>query len=456
MTRHSPSTQHLALLLKVSALLSSTRSLDAVLNDMLAEVLQTLGGERGFVVVRKDGEWHPAAVHYESEKHRLEATRFSRTIVQATVDSGQPVVALDALQDERFCAPSVTLMGIRAVMCAPLRWAGQTMGAVYVDHSIRAGAFTQADLELLVAITGQASRALETADLHLQLRRAGGPAGQGSWESWAGRQTVDYLLGSLGDEEAASRAEAPAVAPAPAVGTRVYLFGSPRVLRDGREVDAWRSRKDRDLFAYLAAHRGQVQSEDKLMDLFWSSGGKKGLHSLHNSVTQIRKTLEDPRRELLQRKLDGYCVAADCWVDSEEFSRAFLAGRKLAGEGLWEEAIPLLHEADGLAAQEFLAGQYADWTQAPRARLGEQAMECRSLLADYFRQRGKHVVAVELWKRVLSYDNCHEAAYRGLLESYRALGRQADAVRVYQACVKAFEEELELPPPEDLAALAEF
>jgi DNA-binding SARP family transcriptional activator len=192
------------------------------------------------------------------------------------------------------------------------------------------------------------------------------------------------------------------------------------------------------------------------MDLFWSSGGKKGQHSLHNSITQIRKTLDDPRRELLQRKLDGYTLAPDCWVDTEEFLRVFTLGRNLAREGRWDHAMPLLHEAEGLAAQEFLPGQRAEWTHAPRAWLAEQTAECRTLLADYFSERGKHVVAVELWKRVLSHDNCHEAAYRGLLESYRALGRPAEAVRVYQACVKAFEEELELPPPPDLAALLDF
>jgi DNA-binding SARP family transcriptional activator len=463
--------EHLALLLRVSSILSSTQSLEDVLNSLIVEVIETLRAERGFVVLRKDGDWHPVAVHYVNPKHRLEATMFSRTVVTKVIETGRPLITLDALMDLRFMAPpSVTLQGIRSILCAPIRWSGEARGVVYVDHSLKAGAFTKAQLDLLVAITHQASRALETAALHEQLQRVhqesmqhlqgespGDADALARWESHASRRTIDFALGCMGDREAARRLQAAAPGrPVQDKILRVQLFGPIRVWRDGVELEAWRSRKDRDVLAYLAAHRRQVVNEETLMDLFWEGGGKKALHSLHNSITQIRKTIGDSRRQLLRRKLDGYSLSQDCWVDVEAFSSSFAEGRALARRGLWEEALFHLHGAESLAAGELLQGSYQEWAEGLRVALSEQLSECRSLLAEHFSQRGKHLLAVELWKRVLAQDNCNEAAYRGLLESYRALGRQAEAVRVYQACVKSFEEELELSPPADLEQLTQF
>ena len=103
-----------------------------------------------------------------------------------------------------------------------------------------------------------------------------------------------------------------------------------------------------------------------------------------------------------------------------------------------------------------LEGNPAEWLQAPRLRLAEELRQCRSLLAEHFSRRGKHLVAVELWKRVLRLDNCCEEAYRGLLSALRVLGQQAEAVRIYQRCVQAYAEELDLEPPDDLKGLLDF
>lgn len=185
------------------------------------------------------------------------------------------------------------------------------------------------------------------------------------------------------------------------------------------------------------------------MDLFWAQGGKAGRHSLHNSITQLRKLLV--RRDLIVRKLDGYTLSSDCWIDLEAFSEAFQQGRQLAGQGRWLEALPRLRRAEALAGEEFLSDNYAEWAMPLRQRYVDCALECRTLLAEHFAARGKHLVAVELWKRVLKLDNCNEEAYRGLMEAYRALDREADVARAYQSCVKAFQQELQLPPPADLS-----
>jgi DNA-binding SARP family transcriptional activator len=451
---------HLTLLLKVNTVLSSARSVEEVMAGLIAQVITTLGAQRGFVVVRQDGDWQALATHYVDPATEQPDLRFSRTLVEKVVSDGAPLRTVDALNDSQFgCPTSISLQSIRSVLCAPLRWSGQVQGVVYADHNVKVGVFTAEQLEVLSAIADQASRALEMSALQEQLQRvhrhslrAGRTHPSEQSESLAGAAALQFALSSL---EGAPPQPCDASELTPSKGLAISLFGPFRVAVEGAPVEDWSTRKNRDLLAYLALHRGQVVHEEKLMDLFWSQGGKKGLHSLHNSITQIRKSLGDSRRAVVVRKLDGYVLGPGCWIDVEEFSRAFAQGRSAARQGRWEEALSHLGTAEALAGGEFLEGCYCDWTMPDRQRLGEQLVQCRTLLAEHFSRHGKHLVAVELWKRVLTHDNCSEEAYRGLIEAHRALGRQADVVRVYQACVKAFHDELQLPPPDEVKALFE-
>ena len=115
-----------------------------------------------------------------------------------------------------------------------------------------------------------------------------------------------------------------------------------------------------------------------------------------------------------------------------------------------------LHDDARLYEMLFLEGFQADWVEAARQRWSEELRQCRALLAENFAHHGKHILAVEVWKRVLQCDNCSEEGYRGLFQAYRALGRQADALRLWQSCRQAYAEELDLEPPEEFEQLSRF
>lgn len=451
---------HLALLLRVHAVLHSPRSLEEIMGDLIQEVISTLRAQRGFVVLRREGKWEVLAQHHLDPKEDLPGRAFSRTIVQRVAESGQPVLAADAQQEQRFQVSSITHQNIRSVVCAPLRWGGEVQGVVYADHKVSKGVFGPTQLQILSAIADQASRALEMASLHQRLQQihqrsaslalTGSPEGL---EARAGQATLDFLMESLGQGEAPP-ANGPGITPSAQLTIR--LFGAFRVSARGKAIEHWSTRKNRDLLAYLACQGGQPVHEEKLMDRFWSQGGRSGLHSLHNSITQLRRSLGDRGRQWVARKLDGYALGPEVWVDADQFCRDFRAGRRAAHQEQWEESLALLTRAEALAEGDFLEGIEAEWSFGPRQRMAEELSQCRSLLADHFSRRGKHVVAAELWKRVLRCDNCNEEAYRGLLLALRALGRQAEAMRVYQSCQKAYAEELDLEPPPDLRRLVDF
>lgn len=486
MSSEQPESDQLALLLRVNAVLSSTLTLDEALHGLIVGVIESLGAERGFVVLRKAGEWQSAAAHYVDPQKRAEALSFSRSVVEKVAATGEAMLAVDAAEMDTPPPPSVTLQGIRSILCAPLRWLGEVRGLVYLDHTIRQGVFKESQRALLGAICNQAARTLENAALHDELQRAHQrgllQAGESSSatvresphaeglsqvERTAGRSALDFLLGSLGDPLAAGRWEnAEKVVAANPLGDLtletemvcIHLFGALKVEVGDRAVEDWASRKDLLLFSYLATHRDQVIHEEKLMDVFWPGGGKNAKHSLHNSVTQIRKRLgsKDLGREVLRRKFEGYTLGTKCWTDLAEFRQAFQDGKQAAREGRPTEASVHLQKAEALAHKEFLEGFMEEWVVDQRSQIELLVSECRTLLADDFQARGKHLMALELWRRVLDQDNCSEAAYRGTLEALRALKRRTEAVRVYQTCVATFREELDLEAPQGLAELVDF
>lgn len=427
------------------------------MHDLIRQVIESLGAERGFVVLRKDDDWQVLATHYLDPAKVVEDRYFSRTVVTRVAEKGEPMLCADAT--EFVNVASVMLQGIRSILCAPLRWNGQVQGVIYADNSVRVGQFNQTHLQIFSAITDQASRTLEMSALQDQLRRVHRESLEKAAvqhdvalaEDLAGAETVDFALSSLerGETDPWRSGDC-----APKLGLSISLFGPFRVALDGEPIEEWSTRKNRELLAYLASHRGRVTHEEKLMDLFWPQGGKKGLHSLHNGITQLRKTLRQGGS--IDRKLDGYTLGGEGWIDLEEFDSCFRQGRTAASQGRWDEALPLLGRAESLAGAEFLEGFYSDWTLSKRHRLEDDVSECRELLANHFSQHGKHLIAVELWKRLLAHDRCRDDAYRGLMEAYQALGRRSEVMKTYQACERAYREELDLPPPEDLKAFLEI
>ncbi len=462
-----PERDHLDLLLRVNSVLSSTLGLEQALDQLIAQVIEALGAERGFVVLPRDGEWVAVATHFMPSQEGLKNLSFSRTVVEQVVGLGQPLLTLDAIDTEQFYAPSVTLQGIRSILCTPLRWGDKVRGAVYVDHKIKTGAFTQAQMRLLGAISDQASRSLENAALYDELQRVHRenltrvPA-----ESQAGGITLDFALSSLGDPEATQRWSRaiqelrPRVVsdePKARACVQISLLGPLRVMVAEKSVPKWSSRKDRSIFCYLATQVGREVHEETLMELFWpSKEPDKARHSLHNSVTQIRKCLGEQARDVVQRRFDGYILSQDCWTDLVEFESFFESARRAVRRGEKDAAVADFQRAESLVRGEFLEGMLEDWLLEHRAQLALQSVECRTFLADDFQSRGKHLLALEIWQRVLRHDNCSEDAYRGTLVALRELGRRTEAARVYEVCLQAYREELDIEPPEGLSKLMDF
>jgi serine/threonine-protein kinase PknK len=142
-----------------------TRELDPkrLLSLIMERAVELTGAERGMVVLPRDGALVPAVCHRLSDEVEL---GFSRSVAEKVVSEGRALLAVDALDDDRFRSfKSVSAHGLRSILCVPLSIRRKVVGAVYLDSRLRSGVFTDADRRLLEAFGSQAAIALETARL---------------------------------------------------------------------------------------------------------------------------------------------------------------------------------------------------------------------------------------------------------------------------------------------------
>ncbi len=171
--------EHLRVLHQLASLLSS-RVMDRreLLSAVLGMVFEQFRPERGFVMaVQPDGGWVAEVVRHRVPPRGQEDARIhvSRTILQHAITRGEGVLSQNAMSDQRFAGhDSVQRLAIRSAMCAPIRFRDRTFGAIYVDGSALAPAFTAAQLTLLNTIgihTGMALANLELRGRQLHSER---------------------------------------------------------------------------------------------------------------------------------------------------------------------------------------------------------------------------------------------------------------------------------------------
>jgi sigma-B regulation protein RsbU (phosphoserine phosphatase) len=164
-----PPGDRLALLYRLSHTFNSSLDLDEVLNRVMDEVIAVTRAERGFVMLHEADGSPVFRVARGMDQSTIDDPQFqiSRSVVERVADEGQSVLTSDAQRDDRFSMrESVRNLGLRSILCVPLRVKDKVLGVVYVDNRLQVGIFIQADLELLTSIASSAAIAIENARLY--------------------------------------------------------------------------------------------------------------------------------------------------------------------------------------------------------------------------------------------------------------------------------------------------
>lgn len=228
---------------------------------------------------------------------------------------------------------------------------------------------------------------------------------------------------------------------------KLYLFGPPRVERNGQPVEL-HLRKALALLAYSAATR-QSHSRDLLATLFWPDKNQQ------TARANLRRTLHELRQmldvHLFESSADQImlCTDAPIWLDIEQFQQHVAAAR-----------LTTLVEAADLYTADFMTGftlpdcpEFDDWQFFQREELRRSFATLLEQVVSAYEAERNWEEALRFARRWLALDSLEEAVHRRLMHLYAQAGQAGPALRQYEECVRILAEELDAPPDEATTAL---
>jgi adenylate cyclase len=163
----------LSLLLAVAQKLSGEFDLDRLLDTIADVSFEVMRVDRVSILLRRDGS--------DELVPRLSRTRLAdvelpeqipRSIARKALDEQLAVLTQNAATDPRFKGQSIKMQNVRSAMCSPLMAsAEEAVGVLYVDNLTVENAFSDDDLQFLVAFSGLAAVAIRNSRYAEQVRR---------------------------------------------------------------------------------------------------------------------------------------------------------------------------------------------------------------------------------------------------------------------------------------------
>ncbi len=172
--RHEEERKNLRALADIGQIVNSSLELNEVLRIVMDTIIRLTRAERGFLMLREQGENLAIRIARNWERESLEPSEFeiSRTVINRVASEGKPIVTTNAQEDPRFGGQeSIIAYNLRSILCVPLKVKEDITGVIYADNRIRAGIFTEAERDLLAAFANQAAVAIENARLFESVRR---------------------------------------------------------------------------------------------------------------------------------------------------------------------------------------------------------------------------------------------------------------------------------------------
>jgi len=168
----------LELLYHVSREVATALDLRTVLQRVLYETMQNVGGDRGSIVVLDDtGKAVDATIVYGKQVHEHTTQQLAATIEHGLAGwvtrNRKGALVLDTSKDERWLMrpdDAIDRSGVKSAICVPLLAREQLVGVLTLVHPAP-NAFSEEQLELMQAIADQAGIAVLNARLYTESQR---------------------------------------------------------------------------------------------------------------------------------------------------------------------------------------------------------------------------------------------------------------------------------------------
>lgn len=241
---------------------------------------------------------------------------------------------------------------------------------------------------------------------------------------------------------------------------RITMFGKFSVWIDGQPVDGLSASKVQELLCYLLLNRQRSHLREGLAGTLWGdSTTAQSKKYLRQALWQLQTTLEEyapslPGEFLL---IDPNWIALNedvpLWLDVAIFEETFEAVRGQPGEAVSAAQAADLQAAVDLYTGDLLEGCYHEWFWYDRERLQNMYLTMLDKLLAYHMAQGAYEAGIECGGRILRYDRARECTHQQLMILYARAGQRSAALRQYQRCVEALDEELGVHPSQRTEAI---
>jgi DNA-binding SARP family transcriptional activator/DNA-binding XRE family transcriptional regulator len=266
-------------------------------------------------------------------------------------------------------------------------------------------------------------------------------------------ETVSSLNAALrGDPGGQSPRSRGTGQPGAARGPQIAILGSLRVTVDGRELRVTEAGQ-RALLGLLALAASEPVSVDAVIDTLW---GEKPPASatriLHGHVSRLRVILDQGHEgTTLRREASGYRLrVSGAQLDLLEFRALVTQARACAADGqvalacAHHERALTLWRGEVLCDVDVLRDHPAITLLSDERR--NAILEFTRLALDY----GWHARALPHLRKQAAQDRFDEGVHAALMRVLAGLGRQAEALFLYEALRRRLDQQLGVPPAKEL------
>ncbi len=156
----------------ISSMINTLQDLDVLLAKILAIAVETVGAERGFILLNDESGTPKIRIARNISAENLQdVTQISTSVVRKVLQTGETVLVYDTQTEGAFeNMHSIIMYHIRSIACVPLKIKERPIGAIYLDSINQRSGFTHTSIPFLTTFANQAAIAIENAQLYRQLQ----------------------------------------------------------------------------------------------------------------------------------------------------------------------------------------------------------------------------------------------------------------------------------------------
>lgn len=229
----------------------------------------------------------------------------------------------------------------------------------------------------------------------------------------------------------------------------ITCFGDFQVMAEpSGEKIRWRTRKTKELFAYLYYKKGKGVSREQISEAIWPD------ITLDSSTTLFHTTLSYARKALLQWGLKDIILYhnKNYYLDMKriggEDERLYYLCQRLLLDGELGDAKEA--ELRSLYQDSYMGTMNYDWAYGERESYEKVYLDALRQLADRNMSASEYEKAAEILKKSLEINPYSEENSEAMIRCLGQLGRKKDIRILYEKTKKLFQEELSVEVSEEL------